>query len=364
MIACAWGAIPTAALEPLYADERRRWLAALRWDPGPSWAEVEHARLVWGLPGFVAVDAGGRLRGLAFYLQEGDRIDIGGLSAASAEATDCLLDALVTAAAATDATTVRILALDAAATLSAGLRLRGFSVESHFYLSRDLAGVPSGGSFAPRAAEPVSAEPSFAVPGVSSMLRGADPAINPAVLTGLTRIPSRPVRAAAGTAPRGVLDTWRTGDEEAAAALLSRAYDWDAATLFAPHHEPGEWRRYVHNLVTHVGCGAFSATHSRVLRDDAALLGLALITDIGPRTAHLVQLAVDSSMRGQRVGASLLAQVCASLGSDGYAALTLMVAQGNAAARALYDRAGFRHHATFVSGTLRLHLRSTLRRAI
>ena len=319
MIARDWGSIEAAVLAPLYAGERRRWLQTLQWDSAPSWQEVEHARVAWGLPGFVAMDVAGVPRGVAFYLQEAERIDIGGLTADCIDATDCLLDALVAAAAEARATTVRILALDAAVALASGLRIRGFDVEPHFYLSRPLTA---------------------------------------------TAVRPHPRPAPAPSSGSGDLDAWRAGDEDAVAALLSRAYDRESAVLFAPHHEAGEWQRYVRNLVSHVGCGTFNATQSALLREGDALRGVALITDIGPRTAHLVQLAVDPCRRGRRTGVHLLEHVSGSLRAAGYSALTLMVAQRNRPARSLYDRAGFRHDATFLGGTLRLQGHQHLRPAI
>src|SRR5215207_10577744 len=112
MIARNWSGLTAADLAPLYAAERERWLSRLQWDSAPAWAEVEHARVTWGLPGFVAQDARDGLRGAAFYLLEDDRLDIGGIAADHVQATDALLDAIVRVAESGSVNTVRILAPD------------------------------------------------------------------------------------------------------------------------------------------------------------------------------------------------------------------------------------------------------------
>jgi ribosomal protein S18 acetylase RimI-like enzyme len=89
-----------------------------------------------------------------------------------------------------------------------------------------------------------------------------------------------------------------------------------------------------------------------VIRDGNDVVGLALMTDIAPGTAHLVQLAVDPAARGARLGEALVGRACALLQQASYQTLTLMVSERNVAARALYDRAGFRHDATFLAATL------------
>ena len=47
-------------------------------------------------------------------------------------------------------------------------------------------------------------------------------------------------------------------------------------------------------------------------------------------------------------------RACSRLQQASYQTLTLMVCEKNAAARALYDRNGFRHDATFVAANLNL----------
>jgi GNAT superfamily N-acetyltransferase len=318
MILRDWCDVPGETLAPVYEAERGRWQQMLQWDSAAALLEVEHARVTWGLPGFVALDQKGRIRGMAYYLIEHDRIDIGAVIADEEAATDVLLDGIITVADALDLGTLGTLTLDAAVALTSALRLRGFHVEPHLYLSRGLTRptVPSPSGF-----------------------RGGRL---------WTRLMDR-TRPALCTEP---LDGWQATDVEPAAALLARAYDRTAGRLFAPNHAAGEWSRYVRNAVTHVGCGTLNPVMTQVLREGDEIRALALVTDIAPGVAHLVQLAVDPARRGKRIGEALVQRGCDRLCEGGYRALTLLVAASNSPARALYDRLGFRHDATFLSATL------------
>ena len=315
MILRDWCDMPADDLCAAYEGERHRWRSLLQWDSATAWQEIEHARVAWGLPGFVAIDRSGRLRGLVYYLIEHDRIDVGGLISDVDLATDVLLDGVVTVAQALQLPTVRGLLLDHAVALPSSLRVREFGVERHFYLSKPLG------------------------------FTDVRPARGQRIWARLTERPVPVERVEAA-------DCWRAGDADAAAALLARAYDRDGGRLFAPNNQTGEWQRYVRNLVAHVGCGTVNAGLSQVIRDGEDILALALVTDIAPGTAHLVQLAVDPSARGERLGEALVRRACSLLQQASYQTLTLMVSEKNGAARALYDRAGFRHDATFLAATL------------
>jgi ribosomal protein S18 acetylase RimI-like enzyme len=316
MILRDWSDLSGEVLAPIYDGERRRWLQMLQWDSLAACGEIEHARVTWGLPGFVVVDRGGRIRGMAYYLLEQDRIDVGGVIAETDEATDVLLDGILTVADALDLGTVRTLTLDAAAALPSALRARGFHVEPHLYLSRNLKPSP----------------------------------VEPRSRAG--RLWARVVDRSAPAVYPGPLDAWRDEDVEPAAALLARSYDRAAGSLFAPNHAAGEWSRYMRNLVTHVGCGVLNPEATQVLRDGEDIRALALITDIAPRVAHLVQLAVDPERRGARVGEAIVERCCQHLRDRDYDALTLLVASSNAPARSLYDRLGFRHDASFLCASI------------
>ena len=297
-----WRDAPAELLAPVYEAERQRWLRTLQWDSASSWREVEQARITWGLPGLIAMDGSGAVRGLTFYLQDEDRLDIGGFVSGDEGVTDALLGGALDAAAAIGARTIRMLTLDSATALGSGLRVRGFDVEPHYYLSRTVTR-----------------------PGA---------------------VPPAPASDAPG------LDRWRDDDLEGAASLLHRAYDPASASLFAPHHERAEWERYLRNLLSHGGCGVVNREATRVVRNGSTIEGLALISEISPGVAHLVQMAVDPRRRGEGLGRALITAVCGHLAARSCAALTLLVAASNRPARALYDRAGFRVDARFLRATL------------
>jgi ribosomal protein S18 acetylase RimI-like enzyme len=317
MILRDWCDVPADDLCAAYEGERQRWRSLLQWDSAVAWQEIEHARVAWGLPGFVAIDSTGRLRGLVYYLIEHDRIDVGGLISDTDRATDVLLDGVVTVARALQLPTVRGLLLDHAVALPSSLRGHQFGIERHFYLSKPLGGADERTARGQRLWARLTEQP----------------------------VPHERAETA---------DGWRSGDADAAAALLARAYDRDGGRLFAPNNQMGEWQRYVRNLVGHVGCGTVNARLSQVIRDGDEMAALALLTDIAPGTAHLVQLAVDPSFRGERLGEALVRRACSLLQEASYQTLTLMVSENNRVARALYDRAGFRQDATFLAATLTL----------
>jgi ribosomal protein S18 acetylase RimI-like enzyme len=319
-----WRDAPVGLLAQLYESERQQSLGALQWDSAAAWREVEHARTTWGLPGLLVVDDSGNVRGMAFYVIEDDWMDLGGLASDDVRATDALLDGVLAAAEAAEVRTVRTLVHETPAAIRSGLRTRGFQVESHHYLSRPCA--------------PAS--------GLSVGSRGAADSRGFGRLDAATHPPHGSPGAVAG------FDAWGEADIVSTAALLSRAYGAKAGALFAPHNRQAEWVRYVQNIVNHPGCGVLNSDATVMLRDDAGVRALALVTDIAPRTAHLVQLAVDPSLRRGGVGRALVGEVCDRLRGRQYDALTLLVAAGNAPARALYHAEGFRHDATFVGATL------------
>ena len=81
----------------------------------------------------------------------------------------------------------------------------------------------------------------------------------------------------------------------------------------------------------------------RVLAGPGGLLGYhLLLTRAGSRQARLYSLVVDPAARGQGLGRRLLADAEAQARAAGCDGLRLEVRQDNAAANALYQRAGYR----------------------
>jgi GNAT superfamily N-acetyltransferase len=136
-------------------------------------------------------------------------------------------------------------------------------------------------------------------------------------------------------------DSWSPDDLARAATLLHLSYTHDIGRHFAPHGHAFEWLHYITALVTDSPCGLFSPELTRVVRDEAGLRALALVTRIEPDTAHIAQLAVRPDARRQGVARALVADVSALAAAAGCARITLLVASANAPARRLYDALGF-----------------------
>jgi ribosomal protein S18 acetylase RimI-like enzyme len=297
MIIRHWRDIDSQLMATLYKREQRSWLTTLGWDASTTWTTIEAARVTWGLPGFVALERG-RVRGWTFYLPEQGQIHVGGLSADTPRATCLLLDALIDAADTADAQAISCFMFERAPALTLELTRRGFDVEPFLYLQRQE-------------------------------LKAGWRASADATAT----------------------DGWQPGDTDRAAALLRAAYGKGAAGRhFAPNVQFAEWRRYLQNLVEHTACGSVVASATRVLRGDDGLDGLALLTAVGARTAHLAQVAVHPTLHGQGIASRLVHEACALAADQGYTSATLLVGATNRPARRLYESLGFSTRAAFVAG--------------
>lgn len=296
MIVQPWQGTDPDRLLPLYVREQEYWLDTFSWDTSSHWTEIERARLTWGLPGLVAVDPDGACQGWCFFIADGDVVHLGGLVASTPDATDALLDRVLDGEDdGTPAGGVYCFMPDRAPGVHEALASRGFDVEPHLYLDRDLV-----------------------MPGLKPR-------------------------------PEYEIDAWRVSDIQPLAALLRSSYPDDAGRHFAPNNEPEEWGAYARSLVDQTGCGVFQPTLTRVVRQGRTLAGAIVITQIGPHTAHIAQLAVHPSHRGQGIAAALLSDALDRAAAAGMARVTLLVAESNRPARALYDAHGFVSQGRFVA---------------
>ena len=116
-------------------------------------------------------------------------------------------------------------------------------------------------------------------------------------------------------------------------AALGEAPDAFATTLEEElrHDDETRWRRGIETLATFVASvGEEDAGMARGVRHDA-----------DPDDALLISLWVAPAHRGRGVAARLVRTVADWARESGFARLTLEVGDDNAAARALYARAGF-----------------------
>jgi ribosomal protein S18 acetylase RimI-like enzyme len=278
----------------LYAREQEHWVRELAWDASTAWREIEQARVTWGLPGYLAIDGDRAVRGWAYYLTEGETVHLGGVVAETRDATDALLDACLDSAMRPPRPArVSCFLPSRAQGFDEALRQRGFTCEQYLYLSRSIAAGDDASE----------AEP------------------------------------------------WSDGDLLPAATLLREAYG-EEGRHFAPRGTPEEWEQYVRSLVERPGCGVIEPAVTRVVRNGTNLQALVLATRIAPGTLHLPQVAVHPSRRREGLAQRLVEGACRAGASRGIKQATLLVAESNAGARALYEKMGFTAVSGFIAATL------------
>jgi ribosomal protein S18 acetylase RimI-like enzyme len=298
-------AAPEAAL--LQRAEAERWLSVLHWDTRATLARVEAARHAGGLPGYAVRDAEGTVRGWTFFLLHQGILQIGAFVADSIDATRALIDAILAAPEATNASAAMCFVFSTAPGLIEELTRRGFAVDRYRYLRIELAARPPE-NIVPARDDASISQSSFA----------------------------------AWSAPAQL---------EAMAALLRGAYPADAgARPFASRGTPAEWLDYVTQLVTTTACGAFLAEASFVAAGAATGFDAAtLITRLSADTAHVAQIAVAPPARQRGLARRLLLASLDAARRTGHRRATLLVSERNQPAGRLYEDVGFEQVAAFVS---------------
>jgi ribosomal protein S18 acetylase RimI-like enzyme len=299
-----WRDVDGAVMRDLYSREEREWRQALAWEITSSSEAVEYARTTWGLPGVVAADAQGVIRGWAFWIVEDGLVKVGGLVAEHAAATRALVDAIIEHARDAGVDGLSFFLYDRAPGLRRALYTAGFGLEPFLYLSRTIAQTPAA---------------------VTANHRGDD-----------------------------TLRGWLPGDEPAAAQLLADAYG-ETGRHFAPHNRPEQWLRYIQSLVGQTAVGELLPEATRVLRADDRMAALVVMTRIAPATAHVAQVVVHPLWRGRKLASALVGAACTRAAEQGCTHATLLVAANNRPARTVYARMGFDVTATFVAATRRGH---------
>jgi ribosomal protein S18 acetylase RimI-like enzyme len=289
-----WRDADPADTQVLYAREQEYWVRELAWDASMAWREIEQARVTWGLPGFLAIDGDRAVRGWAYYLPEGETVHLGGVVAETREATGALLDACLDSAMRPPRPArVSCFLPSRAEGFEQALLERGFTCEHYRYLSRPLTAGD----------DTTEAEP------------------------------------------------WSGGDLLPAATLLRESYGQDGRH-FAPRGTPEEWEQYVRSLVERPGCGVIEPAVTRVVRDGTHLQALVLATRIAPGTLHIPQVAVHPNRRREGLAQRLVGEACRAAAARGIKQATLLVAESNANARALYEKMGFTEMSEFIAATL------------
>jgi len=296
-----WRTARVEALHPLYAREGAWWSRHLGWEMDDAWAEIETARHAGRLPGVVIGDATDAARGLAFCFIDDGVAQLGPVVCDAAEDALPLVAGALEQARRAGARAASYFGPSRGPYLERALVDAGFTVERHAYLARDL-----------RDLEPA---PDSGGPDVR------------------------------------LYENW-SGDLVApTAVLLQAAYGSDGAH-FARDGRLDQWHRYVRSLVDHTGCGRLDPASTLAWREGQRVMGLALVTRIGPGIAHLAQLAVHPDARGRGRGGALLDAAMACARAAGCVRMTLLVDESSARARRVYDLCGFTPAGLFLSASL------------
>ncbi len=292
-----WRSCAASEIAPLIDREASAWRRELHWDVRHSWRVIEPARAAGVLPGFVARDAQGRITGWTWFLINHGCLQVAGLVAADRLVVRALVDAIMNSS-------------EAQATHSSVWSVRG---------------TPSG------LTEALGAHGLTAAPyacQVASLTDGeaAPPAVPPAGRS------------------------WRPDDLDRAISLCARTYSADRGVRpFAPHGRTSEWREYLHGLVGTDGCGTFQGSASFVIDGPGETLAAGIICSLIDRdVAHISQVVVDPDVQGRGFGRGLLRAAMRAAVTLGAKRMTLLVADDNRPARALYSQVGFSDHATFI----------------
>ena len=309
-------------MRPLLEMEARLWEQALRWDYRSSTELLLEYLNGHILPGFVTLEDG-EVSGFTFYVNEGQKAVVGDAFCHSAfrrapgdEGRDPTLHLLLThllgllrASPGVDRIEAQLL-LFPSGSLDDFFAAEGFRVFPRIFMECDLGVKP------------------------------ASPDHN---------LDQNPVRQADGiptlvASQEFVLRRWAAADFQAAAELIHLAYTGHVdARINDQYRTLNGSLRFLHNIVRFPGCGVFEATHSWVLeaRRTGTLQGVLLCSRVASDVAHITQLCIAPTLRGQHLGAYLLSHASSHLERAGYAAITLTVSEENEAAVALYRTAGF-----------------------
>lgn len=140
-------------------------------------------------------------------------------------------------------------------------------------------------------------------------------------------------------------ERWQPESYMPAAALIHEAYAGHTDSEINDQYRTLTGaRRFLHNIVHFPGCGVFDPAASWVLcaPQTGEMLAIVLCSRVREDSAHITQLCVKPSLRGQGMGDSLLRHCLAHLTRHGIHNVSLTVTEGNVGARRLYERHGFR----------------------
>jgi ribosomal protein S18 acetylase RimI-like enzyme len=301
-----WSTASAEALQPLYAREGASWSRDFDWDMDDAWAQIETARHAGRLPGVVIEDATDAARGFAFCFIDDGVAQLGPVVCDAAEDALPLVANTLAQARRAGAWAASYFGPSRGPHLERALVDAGFTVGRHAYLARDL--------------------------------RDLEPATE------------------SGGPDARAYQRWSGGLATPAAALLQAAYGSDGPH-FARDGRLDQWHRYVRSLMDHTGCGRLDPASTLAWCEGHRVMGLALVTRIGPGVAHLAQLAVHPDARGLGRGGALLDTAMARARAAGCVRMTLLVDESSAQARRVYDKRRFTQAGCFLAASMTMVLR-------
>lgn len=292
-----WQYCEASDIVPLVEAEARAWLEQLNWNVAESWRVIEPARQAGRLPGLVSYDGEGRTNGWTAFLPHEGHLQVMAVVAPDGPTAGVLADGILASPQSQVSSSTIVCARAGTPGLAGVLRDRGFAVETYRYMS--------------------------------------------AALDHLSPVPS------------ATLGPWND-HEERMADLCARAYGTsEGVRAFAPGGTLPEWRSYVSGLVRGNGCGWFlpelSVVTGETKEGDVVdhLQAAIMLTDLGPGTVHVAQMAVAPESQGRGLGRQVL-QTALAAATRLYQRATLLVASSNTAAVHLYESVGFTDAAQFV----------------
>jgi ribosomal protein S18 acetylase RimI-like enzyme len=296
-------------LRPLLETESRLWQERLRWNYQSSTELLLQYLDSRILPGFVALDRG-RICGFTFCVYESQKAVVGDAFAVANDPAQMLhitqtllhhLLQLLQHSPTIQRVESQLLLYDAGS-IDETFLAAGFSMYPRLFMEYDLPPSP-----------------------------------NPATRSRESHLTSR--------LPSQIeLLGWSADHYQAAAELIHESYmghiDARINDQYCSLHGS---LRFLHNIVRFPGCGVFDSDASWVLRDkrNGALIGMLLCSRVAPDVAHITQLCVATSHRGQHLGLKLLEHCVQHLTRSRFAAITLTVTEANHPAVKLYEDSGF-----------------------
>jgi ribosomal protein S18 acetylase RimI-like enzyme len=292
-----------AQLQPLLLEEADRWQQRLFWDYSASTSVLLKYLDSRVLPGFVALRRG-KVAGYGFAVFEAAKAVLGDVYAFGegegpqnpvCEALLQHLLEMLQAAPSVDRVESQLLMFPAGA-LTAPFRARGFVSFPRLFMVADIS---------------------------SAVVRNGTGSLPPAIC----------------------LEPWQAGLYDDAALLIHGAYLGHVDSGINDQYRSVQGaQRFLHNIVRFPGCGIFDAENSWVLRDTRSreLVGMILCSRVRRDAAHVTQLCITPTLRGQGLGPALLRQSMRCLTVAGVRNLSLTVTESNQGARQLYEQHGFR----------------------